>query len=130
MDGFVAQSSTSEDADYFVYRDYHSLGRVGSEGIERVPYPDPRIDRVAEAQRREIDPAKRFQYLKDFQILAAELMPALPGRHLFTTFTFRWPWLHNAHFGPGGSPPEGRPIAGSHWQWLSPDMPNRDRGAS
>jgi ABC-type transport system substrate-binding protein len=130
-DGLVAESSTSEDADYFVYRDYHSLGRVGGEGIERIAFPYPQIDKVAEAQRRDTNPQKRFQYLKDFQMLAGELMPALPGRHMFTVFQFRWPWLRNNNYGdPVTTIPDGRPIWGSHKQWLDKDMPNREKGAT
>jgi ABC-type transport system substrate-binding protein len=126
-DGLV-QSSTSEDADHVIYRDYHSLGNT--EGDQA--YPDPRIDRAAEAQRKEMDPAKRVQALKDFQMVAAELMPAIPYVHQYTTFSFRWPWLHNINRGmpgTGGTIPDGRPIAGGHLQWLDKDMPNRDRGA-
>jgi ABC-type transport system substrate-binding protein len=132
QDGIVAQSSTDEDADYFVYRDYHSLGRVGSEGIERIPFPYPEIDKVAEAQRREINPQKRFEHLKEFQSLAAKYMPAIPGRHQFTTFQFRWPWLRSFNNGQPveASIPDGRPIWGGHKQWLAQEMPNRDKGAT
>ena len=93
-DGLV-QSSTSEDADHVIYRDYHSQGNTEGEQA----YPDPRIDRVAEAQRRELDVKKRIEYLKEFQMLAAELMPDVPFVHQYTTFRFRWPWLHNINWG-------------------------------
>jgi peptide/nickel transport system substrate-binding protein len=125
-DGLV-QSSTNEDVDHVIYRDYHSAGNT--EGDQA--FPDPRIDRAAEAQRREMDPRKRVEFLKEFQMVAAEIMPAIPYVHQYTTFSFRWPWLHNINHGQpeiqGVS--DGRPIWGGHRQWLDKDMPNRDRGA-
>jgi hypothetical protein len=68
--------------------------------------------------------------------LLADFMPAVPGRHLYTTFRFRWPWLHNAGFGDWGdpsaigpSPANGWPIAKGHLQWLDANMPNRNSGS-
>jgi peptide/nickel transport system substrate-binding protein len=126
-DGLV-QSSTSEDVDHIIYRDYHSEGNTEGEQA----YPDPRIDAAAEAQRRELDPAKRIEYIKEFQRVAAELMPAIPWIHDFTTFYFRWPWLRNytQGYNQGSGMPEGWPTPGGHLHWLDPDMPNRDRGAT
>ncbi|MPZ48879.1 MAG: hypothetical protein GEU75_06135 [Dehalococcoidia bacterium] len=131
-DGLV-QSSTSEDVDHVIFRDYHSEGNTEGEQA----YPDPRIDRAAENQRKEMDPQKRIEYLKEFQMLAAEIMPAIPYVHQYTSFSFRWPWLHNLNYGQvetsgevdGAVMPEGRPTWGGHKQWLDEDMPNRDRGA-
>jgi ABC-type transport system substrate-binding protein len=132
-DGLIPQSSYSDDADYFVARDYHSKGRVASRELPQA-FPDPRIDALGDAQRLALDPAKRAQILKDFQILLAELMPAVPGRHLFTEFSFRWPWVHSLNHGTTAgnwtdfvSPTQGRPVGGGHLQWLDKDMPNRDR---
>jgi ABC-type transport system substrate-binding protein len=127
-DGFVSSGSGDDyDADRVIYRDYHSKGNT--EGDQA--YPDPRIDAVAEAQRRELDVNKRVQLIKDFQYLAAELMPVVPFVHQYTTFRFRWPWVHNTHWGlqPSDALPEGRPVWGAHRQWLDKDMPNRERGA-
>jgi ABC-type transport system substrate-binding protein len=126
-DGLV-QSGVSEDADHIIYRDYHSQGNTEGEQA----YPDPRIDAVAEAQRKELDPAKRIEYLKDFQRIAAELMPAIPFIHDFTIFSFRWPWLHNYTHGwhQSAGMPAGRPVLGGHLQWLDENMPDRDKGAS
>jgi hypothetical protein len=78
-----------------------------------------------------MDLEKRSQILKDFQILLAELMPAIPGRHQFTTFSFRWPWAHNLSFAGdnGSSPPTGQPVLGGQKIWLDPDMPNRNSGS-
>jgi peptide/nickel transport system substrate-binding protein len=124
VDGLIAQSGSTGEADRFIFRDYHSQGNM-----PRGPqaFPDQRLDDLAVKQRSELDVEKRLQLLKDFQMLTAELMPTIPGRHLFTTLAFRWPWLHNLAYGSTGSPPQGRPVAGGHLQWLSPDMPDRDR---
>lgn len=136
-DGLIPQSSSSDDADYFVMLDYHSQGRVGTRGLQHQAYPDPRMDALGEAQRREVDLEKRYGLLKDFQMLVAELMPAIPGRHQFTTFSFRWPWVHNLGFGTtsgnwsgASSPTKGMPVLGGHLHWLDKDMPNREQGAS
>jgi ABC-type transport system substrate-binding protein len=125
-DGIV-QSSVSEDADYIIERDYLSYGNKEGEQA----YPDPRIDRVAEAQRRELDPVKRIELLKEFQRIATELTPVIPYVHQYTQFRFRWPWLHNSAMGftTSDALPEGRPVAGGHLQWLDKDMPNREKGA-
>ncbi|MPZ47913.1 MAG: hypothetical protein GEU75_01115 [Dehalococcoidia bacterium] len=124
----LTETGVNEDADYIIYADYHSKGNT-SGGPQA--YPDPRIDAVAEAQRREMDPRKRIEYLKDFQRIAAEFMPAIPSWHQYTTFNFVWPWLHNINHGEpeGASIPGGRPISGGHLQWLDAGMPNREKGA-
>ena len=125
-DGLV-QSGTSEDADFIIFRDYHSEGNTAGEQA----YPDPRIDAVAEAQRKEMDVPKRMELLKDFQMIAAELMPTIPYIHQYTSFHFRWPWLHNLNYGSTGvGLPSGRPVLGGHLHWLDADMPNRESGAS
>jgi ABC-type transport system substrate-binding protein len=125
-DGLVSQSGSSGEADRFIFRDYHSEGN-----LPRGPqaFPDPRLDALAVTQRQEMDPSKRLELLRDFQRLTAQLMPTIPGRHLYTTLGFRWPWLHNLNHGDSGSPASGWPVGGGHLQWLDKDMPNRDRGA-
>ena len=138
-DGLIPQSSSDDDADYFVMRDYHSKGRPDG----RQAYPDPKIDQLGEAQRREMDLEKRRQILKDFQIHIADIMPAIPGRHLYTEFRFRWPWVHNTAYGNDRtnwssnastgvlqSPAQGRPVQNGHLHWLDAAMPNRERGAT
>jgi ABC-type transport system substrate-binding protein len=124
FDGLVTQVGATADVDYHINRVYHSAGNL-PRGVPA--YPDPRIDALATAQRRELDFEKRRQMIKDFQMLVAELFPTIPGRHSYTTFNFRWPWLHNSAYGSAGSPPEGQPVAGGHLHWLSSDMPNRDK---
>ncbi|MPZ47906.1 MAG: hypothetical protein GEU75_01080 [Dehalococcoidia bacterium] len=126
-DGLV-ESGNDVEADYVITADYYSKGNKSGEQA----YPDPRIDAVAVAQRREMDPQKRIEYLKEFQRVVAELMPLVPYAHQYTELSFRWPWLHNVNRGepPGNEIPEGRPISGGHLQWLDASMPNREKGAS
>jgi ABC-type transport system substrate-binding protein len=125
-EGLMLEQTSGGDyePDRIIFRNYHSTGNL-PRGEQA--YPDPRIDQIAEAQRRETDLGKRFELLKDFQRLAAQLMPVLPSRHFFTTFSFTWPWLHNVAYGSGGSPAQGHPILGGQLQWLDPSMPDRDR---
>ena len=134
-DGLIPQSASSQDPDYFVMRDYHKGGRVGSRGLQNQAYPDAEIDRLGDAQRAAMDPVERFEILREFQRVAAGLMPSVPGRHQFTTFSFRWPWVRNLGFGTGigsngsiGSPPPGRPVNGAHLHWLDEEMPRRADG--
>jgi ABC-type transport system substrate-binding protein len=90
-DGLVPQSGSSDDADYFVFRDYHSQGNPNG----RQAFPDPRIDQLGLAQKQELDLEKRRALLKEFQMFMAGWMATIPGRHLYTQFSFRWPWLRN-----------------------------------
>ena len=131
-DGMVPQSSSSDDADYFVFRDYHSKGNPAG----RQAFPNPKIDKLADAQRRELNLTKRNELLQEFQRFMADWMPSVPGRHQYTTFSFRWPWLHNGNYGTTSgnwntnvSPPPGRPVLGGQKHWLDPEMPNRDKRA-
>jgi ABC-type transport system substrate-binding protein len=121
--GLASLSGSSNEVDYIVYLDYSNTPGL----IYPLPYPDARSDALAESQRRETDVAKRFEILRGFQHLQAELMMTIPGEHLFTQFNFRWPWLHNSNYGGTGSPPTGRPVSGGHLHWLDKDMPDRDK---
>ena len=130
MDGLAAESGGGEyDADYFITRDYQSQGAVG--GLD-VPFPDPRIDRIAVAQRLELDILARYEILKEFQLVAAETMPSIPGVDLFNVFWFRWPWLRNFNQGESAiaHPAAGRQRVGAHLHWLDESMPRRERGAT
>jgi ABC-type transport system substrate-binding protein len=126
-DGTQMQSGASgNDIDYVMFRDYHS-SRVGG-----VAFPDPKLDALAEAQRREPDFQKRIAIIKDIQIYLAQKMYMNPGRSLYTRFSFRWPWLHNSTWGgfssnATGHAPTSSPDLGGHLHWLDPKMPNRDR---
>jgi ABC-type transport system substrate-binding protein len=114
-DGTQGQSGASgNDIDYVMYRDYHS-SRVGG-----VAFPDAKVDAYAEAQRREPDYQKRIELIKEIQLYLAERFLMNPGRNTFTTFSFRWPWLHNSNYG------DQTPYIGGHLQWLDADMPRRN----
>ena len=128
FDGLLGWHSTGTGIDYVVMRDMHKNGRVGSRGLQNQAYPDARMDDLGDAQRGEMDPEKRLEILRDIQHLQAEIFQFIPSRHRFTTFSFRWPWVHNLGYGTnGGSPPNGRAILGGHLHWLDETMPNRDR---
>jgi ABC-type transport system substrate-binding protein len=115
-------SGEGDDIDFVIYRDYHSHEQNTGPTV----YTDPRMDAIAEAQRREFDVEKRNEIIKDFQILAAQLMPVLPSHDKFTQYSFRWPWVHNLAYGVTGSPPTGRGLLGGHLLWLDEAMPNRN----
>jgi ABC-type transport system substrate-binding protein len=122
MEGIAAESGSGEyDADYFLFEDYHSQGVPKTE--LPLPYIDPRMERIAEAQRREIDIERRYALLKEWQLLAAEIMPSVPGRDLYNIFWFRWPWLRNFNWGESSITPRRRtPALG----WPSPLARHRD----
>jgi peptide/nickel transport system substrate-binding protein len=126
-------SGSSDDVDYFIVRNYDSKAYKDEYGTA---FPDPRIDDFGNRQRMEMDVEKRRAILKDFQKLMAELMPAVPGHHLYTQFHYRWPWVHNINYGTTlgnwnapGSPNAGQPVLGGQKQWLDKDMPGRNTGA-
>jgi ABC-type transport system substrate-binding protein len=128
FDGMLEERGGGKESniDEFIYRNYQSQGNL-PRGEQA--YPDPRLDALALAQRKEFDVPKRMELLKDLQRLLAELMPMIPGSWLYTTFDFRWPWLHNAGYGQGGGE-GGQEVRGGHLHWLDPNMPNRERGSS
>jgi hypothetical protein len=97
-----------------MYRDYHS-SRVGG-----VAFPDAKVDAYADQQRNEVDYQKRLALIKEIELYLAERFLMNPGRNTFTTFSFRWPWLHNSNYSSGN------PYFGGHLQWLDKDMPNRN----
>ena len=127
FDGTQQESGASgNDVDYVMFRDYHS-SRVGG-----VAFPDPKIDALAEAQRREPDFQRRLAIIKEIQTYLAQRMLMNPGRSLYTQFGFRWPWMRNGNHGglssaATGRVPVGSPVLGAHKHWLDKDMPNRDR---
>jgi hypothetical protein len=125
-DGLVAETAHNGDVSKLVNRQWHTDGNIGR-SVQH--FPTPQIDNLIEAQHRELDIERRWGILKELQLALAAHMPATPGRHLFTTFAFRWPWLHNLAYGTLGSTPPGQPALGGHLHWLSEDMPGRDTGA-
>jgi hypothetical protein len=61
--------------------------------------------------------------IKEIQRYWAKVMPLPPGRHRYTEFAFRWPWLHNSNYAENR---QSNPDIGLHLHWLDPDMPNRE----
>jgi ABC-type transport system substrate-binding protein len=124
FEGIQSQNSGSQnDLDYVMFRNYHS-GRVGG-----VPFPDAKIDQLAEAQRKEADPQKRYAIAKEIQIYLAQKFFSNPGRSLYTTFSVRWPWLHNSTYAnnTGSYESIGQfPELGGHLHWLDEAMPRRN----
>lgn len=119
-DGIQQQScSAGAGTDYVMFRDYHSKAGVVPPAII-----DPEIDRLAELQRKTIDVQKRNEVFKEIQLYWAKVMPLVPGRHRFTVFSVRHPWLHNSNYAENR---QSNPDLGLHLQWLDKDMPNRDR---
>jgi peptide/nickel transport system substrate-binding protein len=114
----LTSTSLSEDMDYFL-RELHSAGN--RPGGER-PYTDPTLDRIADAYRRELDAQKRISLLKEWQMFNSEFFPQIPSIDQYTSFSFRWPWMHNINHGAVS----GRPYYGGHLQWLDANMPRRN----
>jgi hypothetical protein len=88
------------------------------------------MDAMIEAQRREIDFTKRAQIIKDIQMYASQKFYLNPGRSLYTSFSFRWPWLHNSTYAQNRYASElgaAVPEQGGHLHWLDAAMPNRDK---
>jgi ABC-type transport system substrate-binding protein len=119
-DGIQQQScSAGAGTDYVMFRDYFSSGhRSGPPAVT-----DPEIDRLAIKQRETMDIEERNAVFVEIQKVWAQIMPLPPGRHRFTEFSFRWPWLHNSNYAANRS---SNPDLGLHKHWLDVDMPNRD----
>ena len=112
--------------DYFM-REQHSGGvRPGGEPT----YPSAQIDRIADEYRKTVDPEKSVALIKDYQKFQADYMSMIPGEHVFTVFSMRWPWLHNASWGSAyDAELSGRDAWGAwgaHKAWLDEDMPRRN----
>ena len=105
--GVVGPLCAGGPPDFYIHRTY-----VTGESTAAF-IGDPKMDELAERQRREFDPVKRIEILKEFQIYAAELMWVIPADGNFGSFAFMWPWLHNLN----------RP---DYQQWLDENMPNRN----
>jgi ABC-type transport system substrate-binding protein len=108
FDGIQQESGPNGDEiDYILFRDYHKSQRNGA------TFPDAKMDEYAEATRRETDFNKRVALIKEIQLYAAQKMYYPTGSSLYTTFSFRWPWLHNA-------------TQRAHLHWLDESMPKRN----
>ena len=97
----IAVAATTDypgDPDGHIFSYYHSKGsrqKVAFKGTETI---DAKMDKMIEDQRRELDPQKRVQMIKDWQKYAATTMPTIPFPNTIsgTTFTFYHPWNGNA----------------------------------
>ena len=109
---------TEYDMDYYM----REMTSAGARPEAQPAYPHPTLDKIAEEFRRTIDPVRRIQLVKDWQIFSAEWMSLIPAFDDYNFFSFQWPWLHNINNGTI----EGRPAWGGHKIWLDKDMPRRN----
>lgn len=83
------------DPDGHIFAYYHSKGsrqKVAFKGTETI---DTKSDSMIEAQRRELDPKKRVELIREWQRYVATTMPTVPFPGVANTFTFAWPWWGN-----------------------------------
>jgi ABC-type transport system substrate-binding protein len=114
----TASEASGRNLDYYLFRFYHKTR--GGDGQGFLAFTDPKMDSLVEQQRREVDFDKRVNLIKDIQMYLAETFYQNPARSLFTTYSFRWPWVHNQQYmgeWPG---------LGGHLQWLDESMPRRN----
>jgi len=90
------------DPDGHIFAYYHSKGareKVAYKGTDQ--FDDGTSDRLIEAQRKELDPKKRMETIKEWQRYAATKMPTIPFPGHATTFGMTWPWVGNYNVFPG-----------------------------
>jgi ABC-type transport system substrate-binding protein len=120
-DGIAWSGGSDSEPDYLIARDWSTGFRPDG----RTSFPNQRTEQLLKAQQEALDFDERVKVLKDIQMWAAEWMMVVPAQHIFTTFSFQWPWLHNYNWGDGTST-QGQPYWGSHFHWLDSSMPNRE----
>jgi ABC-type transport system substrate-binding protein len=125
--GIMSTGNGEYFMDYFL-REQHSGGNRDGGAIL---YPDPEIDRIADAYRQAVDVEDQIALIKEYQRFQAGYFSMIPILHEFTAFTFRYPWMHNIAWGTGASETlsnldNQRATWGAHKVWLAADMPNRD----
>lgn len=118
-DGIAWSSGSDSEPDYLMQRDWVGTAQTGG----RTSFAHEKTEALLIAQRQELDFNKRVEILKDVQRWAAEWMMVLPAQHIYSTFSFQWPWVHNYNWGTPDT--FGTSYWGSHKQWLDKDMPNR-----
>ena len=117
--GLVASSvsGSAPDVDYLIFRNYHSKGPASN-------YTDAKLDEIINNSRREMDPIKRAEHIKEFQRYVANTFNHLPGNHRFGGWRFEWPWLHNVNQVRGS---RNETLGGfSYLNWLDESMPRRN----
>jgi ABC-type transport system substrate-binding protein len=125
-DAFINTGGSEYWMDYFM-REQSSAGtRPGGEPT----YPHAEIDRLANEYRRTVDPEKSVALIKEYQMFQSNYFSMVPGEHVFTVFSLRWPWLHNINWGAAyDAELSGRDAWGAwgaHLAWLDKDMPRRN----
>jgi ABC-type transport system substrate-binding protein len=110
-----AVSGSAPDVDYLIFRNYHSRGPAAT-------YTDPQLDAIIDSSRREMDPLRRAEHIKEFQRHVAKTFNNLPGAHRFGSWRFEWPWLHNVNQLYTSRAHKHL----SHLTWLDAGMPNRN----
>lgn len=92
----------------------HRTGGAGFKGMQGTP-EQARIDDMIDQQRREFDFGRRQAIIYEIQRYSPEnAMFIIQNDGVSQSFAFQHPWLRNTAY--------------PQWnQWLSPDMPNRDR---
>jgi peptide/nickel transport system substrate-binding protein len=103
------------EPDYVLYRYFHSS--------RPVPFRDPELDRIIDAQRREPDILRRASLIQEFQKHMAKEFYLTPGHGLYGLWSLEWPWLHNRSYTMFPNMTAGQP----HKLWLDPDLPARFR---
>ncbi len=97
FDGIAVAATTDYpgDPDGHIFAYYHSKGsrqKVAFKGTETI---DAKSDKLIEDQRKELDPKKRVELIKEWQRHAATQMPTIPFPGHATGFGFSWPWVGN-----------------------------------
>jgi ABC-type transport system substrate-binding protein len=88
--GILAHRLTSSNADIYLTRRYTPAGKGTSS-----KKPIPIITDLVLKQRRELDPQRRLDILKEIQKAAAMEWPDFTFPGLSSTFSLSWPWLAN-----------------------------------
>jgi len=89
----IGAYTTFFDVDGWLFAYFHSKSNIHNVGFK--DQGDPRVDQLVEAQRKELDAAKRATIIKDFQKYAATKMYAVPWPGQGSAFTLYWPWVSN-----------------------------------
>jgi peptide/nickel transport system substrate-binding protein len=89
----VGAYTTFADVDGYLNAYYHSKSNIQRVGLGT--QGDPRLDGLIEAQRRELDGARRTAVLQEIQRYLATKMYMVPWPGQGTRFTLFWPWVAN-----------------------------------
>ncbi|MPZ50477.1 MAG: hypothetical protein GEU75_14460 [Dehalococcoidia bacterium] len=113
MNGTSSGAGSANDPEHVLFNLYYSKGR-------QAVWNDPQMDQIILRQRREFDPQKRGEIIKEWQRHIAKEFYVLPRRHTFATWTFWQPWVHNFNYIDFENQTGGEKV------WLAQDMPRRN----